>query len=286
MNDSAENFPTFFDSGNISFKKAKYIIHKIPYEKTTSFIKGTKDAPDEIIKNSYSLDFLNIETSKEFKDEDFYTMGALKFKKNDSIEISLKKIENYLEKNFIKNRYNIFLGGEHTITYPIVKFLKTKEEKFSLIYFDAHYDLKNSYENTKYSHACVMRRIYELGIDIMGIGIRAGDREEYDFVGKNKLKIMESHNFDFKNLEKQIKSLEKNIYLSVDFDFFSPQLLPSVGTPELDGFSLEKYKKILNIIKNKNIIGMDFVEFSPIKNIPQYSYLAASIIFKTLAILT
>ena len=285
MNNPSE-ISTFFDSGNPSFEKAKYIIHQIPYEKTTSFIKGTEYAPQEIIKNSYTLDFLDIETGKEFKDEDFYTLTSLNFKKDDSIEKGIRKIEEYVIENFTPGKLNIFIGGEHTITYPITKSLKEKVNDFSLIYFDAHYDLKKSYENSEYSHACVMRRIYENKIDIFGIGIRAGDKEEHNFVKKNNIKIINGYELNMEKISEKINSLKQNIYISVDFDFFSPTVLPAVGTPELDGFNIRIYKQILNLIKGKNIIGMDFVEFSPVRNMAQYSYMAASIIFKTIAVLS
>ncbi len=277
---------TFFDSGNINLKNSKYIIHRIPYEKTTSFIKGTGNAPDEIIKNSFSLELFDIETKRVYKDEDFFTMESLKFSDTETIQTSVKKIGKYVRDNFIKDKLNIFIGGEHTITYAITKTMKKMGKDFSLIYFDAHYDLKDSYENSGYSHACVMRRVYEEGIDILGIGIRAGDKEESDFVRKNNIKIVNSYNFDYSAIEKHIKSMNKNIYISVDFDFFSPAVLPSVGTPEIDGFDIDIYKKTLYLIKGKNIIGMDFVEYSPIKGFEQYSHIAASIIYKTISILS
>jgi agmatinase len=277
---------TFFDSGNINLKEAKYIIHQIPYEKTTSFIKGTGNAPDEIIKNSFSLELFDIETKKNYKDEDFFTIEPLKLNNRETIKSSIDKIEKYVRQNYLKDKTNIFIGGEHTITYPITRGIKELGKDFSLIYFDAHYDLKNSYENSEYSHACVMRRVYENEIDILGIGIRAGDKEEYDFVRKNNIKIINSYDFNLSVMEEYIESMNKNIYISVDFDFFEPSFLPAVGTPETDGFDISVYKKILNLIKGKNIVGMDFVEFSPIKGFEQYSYIAASIIYKTISILT
>ncbi len=161
---------------------------------------------------------------------------------------------------------------------------------FHFIYFDAHYDLRDSYEGSKFSHASTVRRIYELQIPITGIGIRAGDIEEYSFAKEKSLTIVHSYEIkkDFSIIEKSLKKIkEELIHISFDFDFFDGFYLPSLGTPEPSGFNLDDFLKILKLIKtlDKKIIAVDFVEFSPINSLPQSSYLAAAVIFKTISML-
>ncbi len=278
---------TFLDSENLSYEKAKYLFLPIPYEKTTSFLKGTSRAPEEIIKNSYSLELFDPETGKIYRDEDFYTLKPVEFKKEDSEEISLGKIEKRVKEEYKESKYFISIGGEHTITLPIVRAIKKIKGNFSIVFFDAHYDMRDSYEGTKFSHACVMRRIYEEGFDITGVGMRAGSIEDFEFSKKDGIEIFDLKNFDEKKFAKRLSQTDEKIYISVDFDFFDPSIIPAVGTPEIEGGTLEEYEKILKIIKKteKKIVGIDFTEFLPIKNLPQYSYIASSIIFKTLNIL-
>jgi len=278
---------TFLDSENLSYEKAKYIFLPIPYEKTTSFLKGTANAPEEIIKNSYSLELFDPETGKIYSDEDFYTLKSVDFNAADNEKISLGKIEERVKEEYRESKHLISIGGEHTITLPIVRAIKEIKGDFSIIFFDAHYDMRDSYEGSKFSHACVMRRIYEEGFDITGIGMRAGSIEDFEFSQKREIETFALTNFDKRKFEERLNKIGEKIYISVDFDFFDPSILPTVGTPEIEGGTLKEYKQVLRIIEKggKNIVGMDFTEFLPVRNLPQYSYIASSIIFKTLNIL-
>ena len=279
---------TFFDSENLSYEESRYLILPIPYEKTTSFVKGTAKAPEEIIKNSFSLELYDSYSEKEYKDEDFFTLKSINFPKKLGIEDSLNLIQKKVKENFKEDKHLIFFGGEHTITLPIIRaYKKLLKENFSLLYFDAHYDLRDSYEGSKFSHACVMRRINEEGIKLTGVGIRAGSKEDYEFSQKKGIQIFKAGKFEEKLFRERIKELEKNIYISVDFDYFDPSILPAVGTPEISGETIEDFTKILKIIKeeDKRVVGTDFVEFSPVKEMPQYSYIAAAIIFEAIKIL-
>jgi len=279
---------TFFNSENLSYKEAKYLFLPIPYEKSTSFLKGTSKAPENIIKNSFSLELFDPYSKKEYKDEDFFTLDPIKFEKNLNTEDSLLLIQKKVKDILSENKHLIYLGGEHTITLPIVKAYKELfKNKFSLLYFDAHYDMRDLYEGNRFSHACVMRRVYEEGIRIIGIGIRVGSIEDYNFSQKKGIKIFKSGEFDRDSFLKGLNELEDLIYISVDYDYFDPSILPAVGTPEIDGGTIYEFRKILKILKEsgKRVIGIDFVEFLPVKNMPQYSYIASSIIFEAIRIL-
>ncbi len=257
------------------------MFHTIPFEKTTSFLKGTLKAPEEILKYSDYLEFFDPEEKELFSESSFYTKFNGEFK-------DLESIYEYVIKNFDKGKKNIFVGGEHTVTYSIVRALKEIGYNFHFIYFDAHYDLRDSYEGNRFSHASTIRRVFEIIPDITGFGIRAGDIKEYEFYKSNKIKIFHSFEIDekFEEIETHIKNIRKDLfYISFDFDFLDGFYLPSTGTPEPNGCGLKTYLKIMEFIKesSKKIIGVDFVEFLPIKDRPQYSYFASYVIFKTIS---
>ncbi len=263
------------------YEKAEFLFHAIPFEKTTSFLRGTLKAPEEILKYSDYLEFFDPQEKELFSDLSFYT------KFNDEFE-DLESIYKYVIKSFDKKKKNIFIGGEHTLTFSIIRALKEFGYNFHFIYFDAHYDLRDSYEGNRFSHASAIRRVFEIIPDITGFGIRAGDIEEYEFYRSKGITVFHSFEIEekFEEIENHIKKIKKDfIYISFDFDFLDGFCFPSTGTPEPNGSGLRTYLKIVEFIKksSKKIVGIDFVEFMPIKDRPQYSYFASYVIFKTIS---
>ena len=150
------------------------------------------------------------------------------------------------------------------------------------MYFDSHYDLKDSYEGSKYSHACVARRLLEIA-PLVEIGVRSLSRDEKDFLPNNNIKIISMTEVrkdqDWRNKIKN--SLSKNVYISIDLDVFDPSIMPSVGTPEPGGFAWYEFLDVIrDVIAEKNIVGFDVVELCPIKNMISADFMAARLIYK------
>ena len=243
-------------------EESEIVIIPVPYEKTTSYIKGTKNGPKEILKASLELEHFDIETKKTPKK--IHTLEPI-----NSLEELSKKVKQ------LKDKFIISLGGEHSITFPIVKELP---KDISILQIDAHSDLRDTFKNNKFSHACVSRRIFEINKNLIQVGIRSLSKEEHDFIQENKIKVFYR---DKINNEEILNSLNEKVYITIDVDSLDPSIIPSTGTPEPNGL---KYKELLELLKlifkNKNVIGLDIVELSPIKDLHAPNYTIAKLIYK------
>jgi agmatinase len=180
------------------------------------------------------------------------------------------------------NKRVVLLGGEHTVSIGVVKALSKTCDRLSVLQLDAHADLRDSYQESKYSHACTMRRIGEIAPSV-GVGIRNLSLDEQEFVEKKKIDL-----FYAKDLtenagwaDQVLSKLSENVYLTMDLDFLDPSIMPSVGTPEPGGLlwneTLDFLKKA---VERKNIVGFDCVELCPIPGLVAPDFLAAKLIYK------
>lgn len=267
-------------------KKAKFWVLPVPLETTVFNLGGTKEGPLAIILASRAIELFDEDLKKEIKEEDFFTLPFLDFSKNSTKEAILDIQKAVFE--ILKNKkFPVILGGEHTITLgAVLAFKKLFGKKFSVLQFDAHCDLRNEFEGTKYSHATFARRIVEdLKIKICQLGIRSFSKEEFDFFKNSKLvKVFFKKDYNLKEIS---NFLEQHIYLTIDLDCFDPSIMPAVGTPEPEGFLFEEILNLIKeILKNKKIIGLDCVELCPIPGLFAPNYLASKLIFKILNLLT
>ncbi len=268
-----------------SFENSKVVIFPIPYELTTSFLKGTSRAPLRVIEVSDYLELYEEEMGWEPWKIGISTLEPIETVHD--VEEMMRRIESATRWLISSNKFPVFIGGEHTISFPIVKAFKGSGTKFSVIQLDAHADLRDVYEGTKLSHACVMRRIAELGVKIAGIGIRAISSEEVEFVRNNtdKYKLFEIEDLESPLWKDELMNfLEGNVYVSVDVDVFDPSEIPSVGTPEPGGMRWKEVVSIIkNISRNKKVIGADFTELSPQPSNFYSEYAVAKLIYKLIS---
>lgn len=263
--------------------QAKVALIPAPLEITTSWQKGTKEAPTEILKVSPNLEFFDEETELEPQEIlGFFTypVPELPFDIDMALDVISKNVKEALE----EKKFPIVIGGEHTITLGSIKALKEFYKNLKILHLDAHLDLRDEYLGCKFSHATVVRRIYEMGIPILSIGVRTLCKEEYEFIKKTNFSLLwmkdlrENQDKSFKIIEDFIK--EGEIYLSLDMDVFDPSVAPGVGTPEPGGMSWYEFLQIIKLVVRYNLIGMDIVETKPTVGNAITEYLAAKIIFK------
>lgn len=253
---------TFLDIQE-SLEKAKVVILPIPHEKTITYKKGTSQAPSAIIEASKQIEHYDLESKKTPITP--HTLEPIKY---DQIQETIKKL---------KDKFIISLGGEHSISFPIVKELKEKYNNLTVLQIDAHADLRDEYDNNKFSHACVMSRILEI-CPAVQVGIRSISKEEADFAKQNNLSIFYMDNI---NNEEILNSLSENVYITLDVDAFDPSVIPSVGTPEPGGFTWNEMLELLKpIFEKKNVIGFDIVELAPIKCLHAADFTVAKLIYK------
>ncbi|MGB7532648.1 MAG: agmatinase [Halobacteriota archaeon] len=279
-------------AGSLSEKdkeKALYDIIGVPYD-GNAIIKGSRGGPKAIRDASQRLETFLWHKKLELSDLLYYDYGDIKLKLK-SEHNHLFKAQNIAEFVLEHTRIRrVFLGGDHSITYPLVKYLFEHDEVASVIFIDAHADFRDSYRGNKYSNACVMRRIAELvGFEhVIEIGVRSSSADEY--ASLNQIPIYDA---DVMLSEKGVQGVleeigkgEEKTYLSIDIDVLDPGIAPGVEHPEPCGLSLESLISLVQgIIKGRDVVASDVVEVNPRLDIANgiTSLNAARVVFEILA---
>jgi agmatinase len=214
-----------------------------------------------------------------------YKQGIYTFKPincNGSSKIVFERINKTVQRLLKYSATSFFVGGEHSITPAITESFIKKYKDLSILHFDAHADLRSSYEGKRYSHACAMYKISEK-CKVAQVGIRSIAKEELKLVNTGNVKTFKmQENLNISRLiPKVLKHLTKNVYISIDVDGFDPSVIPATGTPEPGGFGwYDALKLFKQVCRTKNIVGVDVVELSPVENFPASEFTAAKLIYK------
>ena len=267
--------------------KEKVIVIPFGLEKTVSYGKGTKNGPKEIIKASHQVELYDEELNCEpYKKIGIKTLKPFKIDKN--INKALKKISKINEEILNKKIFPLTLGGEHSITPGCIEPFAKKYNKLCLLHFDAHADLRESYDGEKFSHASAIKRCLDYkNVSVISFGIRNISKYEMSYLKKNPSKInifwaKDKNKWNLKKFKKMIKN--KTVYLTFDVDGLDSSIMPATGTPEPGGLLWDETLKIIKIaFKNSNIVGADINEFSPIKGFNSYNFLVAKLAYKILS---
>jgi len=267
--------------------KEKVIIIPFGLEKTVSYGSGTRNGPKEIIRASHQVELYDEEMKCEpYKKIGIKTLKPFKIDKN--LDTSLKKIASINKKILDKKLFPMTFGGEHSITPGCIKPFVKRFKKICLLHFDAHADLRNSYNGEKYSHASAIRRCLDhKNVSIISFGIRNISKSEIPFLKKNKSRInifwaKDKAKWSMKSFKQLIKN--KTVYLTFDVDGLDSSIMPATGTPEPGGLLWDETLDIIRIAaKNSNIVGADINELSPIKGFNSYNFLVAKLAYKILS---
>ena len=267
--------------------KTKVIIVPFGLEKTVSYGSGTKNGPKEIIKASHQVELFDEELNKEpYKEIGIKTVKPFAIKKK--IGDALNQLSNINEKILSKNKFPMVFGGEHSITPGSIKPFVNKYDQITLLHFDAHADLRESYQGEKFSHASAIKRCLDFkNVNVVSFGIRNLSQQEMDFYNDNRNRIeifwgKDKKNWDLSKLDKLFK--DKTVYITFDVDGFDASIMPATGTPEPGGLLWEDVLPIIKeVCKISNIVGADINELAPIKNFDSYNFLVAKLAYKILA---
>jgi len=267
--------------------KEKAIVIPFGLEKTVSYGGGTKNGPKEIIKASHQVELYD----EELKCEPFKKIGikTLKpFKISKKINKAINQIAEINQKILDNKLFPITLGGEHSITPGCIKPFVKKYKKLTLLHFDAHADLRESYAGEKYSHASAIKRcIDHKNVSVVSFGIRNISAEEIPTLKKNKKRIniywaKDKKKWDLNKFKKQIKN--KDVYITFDVDGLDSSIMPATGTPEPGGIFWDEALEIIKIAcKSSRIVGADVNELAPIKGFNSYNFLVAKLVYKILS---
>lgn len=281
----AKNFGNI-NEDHASFKKAKACVIQAPYEGAVTYGKGTGRGPGAIIDASMHMELFDDELQSETHRQGIHTSPPLEFDSHTTPEKAASQVKNAVAEVLKANKFPVLLGGEHSLTIGAVKAAKEVAPELSVLYLDAHYDLRDEYKGSKYNHACVARRVHEV-CPLVELGTRSLSREEKDFLntfpsGLNVISvydILETH--DWKKQASRL--LSKDVYITIDLDVLDPSLMPSVGTPEPGGIGWYEFLDLLKIVtKEKKIVGFDVVELSPKEGLAAPDFLAAKLIYRLL----
>ena len=267
--------------------KEKVIVVPFGLEKTVSYGTGTRNGPKEIIKASHQVELYDEELNCEpYKKIGIKTLKPFKIEKN--INKALNKISRINEKIINNNMFPLVFGGEHSITPGCIAPFAKKHKKLCLLHFDAHADLRDSYNGEKYSHASAIRRCLDYkNLSVISFGIRNISKSEVSYLRKNsnRIKIFwakDKKKWNLNSFKKLIKN--KIVYLTFDVDGFDSSIMPATGTPEPGGLLWQETLEIIKIaMKNSKIIGADINELSPIKGFNSYNFLVAKLAYKILS---
>ena len=277
----------FLGIDNKSKGKEKVVVVPFGLEKTVSYGGGTSKGPKEIIKASHQVELFDEDLNKEpYKHIGIKTLKPFPIKKN--IIDALKQIENINKLLLDKKKFPLVLGGEHSLTAGAIRPFIKKFGKICLLHFDAHADLRNSYNGNKFSHASAIRRCLDNpNVSVISFGIRNISSNEISFLNKNRKRIKiywakDKLNWDLNKFKKIIRN--KKVYLTFDVDGLDSSLMPATGTPEPGGLFWDETIKIIKIAaQSSKIVGGDINELSPIKGFDSYNFLVAKLAYKIIS---
>ena len=275
--------------GYDAHQKTNHKVVVVPFglEKTVSYGAGTKNGPKEIIKASHQVELFDEELNKEpYKEIGIKTLKPFLIKKK--IKSALNQLTKINEKILSNNKFPIVFGGEHSLTVGSIKPFVKKYDEITLLHFDAHADLRESYDGEKYSHASAIKRCLDFkNVKVVSFGIRNLSQSEMNFYKKNQDRIeifwsKDKKNWDLSRLKTIFK--EKNVYITFDVDGFDASIMPATGTPEPGGLLWEEVLPIIkSVCQISNIVGVDINELAPIKNFDSYNFLVAKLAYKILS---
>ena len=241
---------------------AEIILFGAQFDSTTSYPPGTRFGSGAVRRESYGIECYSPYQDKDLTDTAVLDCGDLELCFGDTSQ-ALEQITAFTKEVLEEKKLPFMLGGEHLVTLGAFRAVKEAYPDVHVIHFDAHADLREEYLDVKLSHACVLRRCWELVGDgrIHQFGIRSGDREEFRW-GKEHV---DTRKFDFEGLADTLKKLKgKPVYFTLDLDVLDPSVFPGTGTPEPGGVSFDELRKAATLVcEQGNIVGCDVNELSP-----------------------
>lgn len=270
------------------FEKADTVVVPVPFDSTTSYGSGTRFGPSAIIDASTQVELYDIELGKNICDDvTVHTLDELRIHKG-SPEKTVKNVEKAVSLIVKAGKRPVVLGGEHSITAGAVAGLGEKD--FSVLQIDAHADLRDSYEGTRFSHASAMRRVRDVTKSTVQVGVRSLCDEEAEYIEKEDPQIFfaddlvrnrRNDGLAAADLTRMVSKLKDKVYVTVDIDGFDPSLVPGTGTPEPGGLLWNDVLSIMRAVgKGKEILGFDVVEVMPTPPLRTSEFIAAKLTYK------
>lgn len=252
------NIATFI-ACDAAYEEAKAVIYGTPFDQTTSFRPGTRFASQTMRSESFGIETYSPYQDKDLLDIKVMDAGDIELPFGD-VERSLGMIYQQAKQILENGKMPVMIGGEHLVTLPQFKAVLEKYPDVHIIHFDAHADLRMDYLGQQLSHACVMRRCYELVGEnrIFQFGIRSGERSEFEVKG------VYTHKFDLATFPQIVEELkDKPVYFTLDLDVLDPSVFPGTGTPEAGGVTFKELLEAVMHLQKLNVVAFDVNELAP-----------------------
>lgn len=272
-----------------SYEASRVVILPIPYEATTTYRKGCENGPAALLEASPQLEYYDDELDRETCwDARIYTHSPIADTRNGQWIASEKMLEvtrDTVYQLIQDDKFVISLGGEHSITTGIVDaYRQAYPEPFTVIQIDAHGDMRHEYEGSIHNHACVMRRILDMGLPTLPIAIRAVCQEEADLIKEKSIPVIWAREIakDANWIERAIANIStERVFITIDLDGLDPTLIPGVGTPEPGGLNWYALTTFLRQVFEKHqVIGCDVMELAPVVDSVVSQFTAAKLVYK------
>ena len=261
MTKHAKNIETFI-ACDCEYADAKTVMFGVPFDSTTSFRPGTRFGPSAIRSESFGIETYSPYQNRDLEDICVFDSGDIELRIGDT-DACLSQIEERAKTILDDGKRPMMIGGEHLVTLGVFRAIAERYPDVHIIHFDAHADLREDYLGVKHSHACVLRRCWDIiGDDrIHQFGIRSGERAEFEFAKTHT----DMHPFSLEDVASVIKDLaRKPVYFTLDLDVLDPSIFPGTGTPEAGGVSFEELRRAATqVCSSLNIVGCDVNELSP-----------------------
>ena len=273
-----------FEEKYTNYETAEIAILPVPYDGTSTWIKGADKGPQALLEASFNLEFYDIETDSEVFKKGIATLDAVT--ENSSPEAMADEVERRMNTILDDKKFPVLLGGEHSVSVGAFRAVAKHYDNFSILQLDAHSDMRDEYEGSPYNHACVMARGKDITSSIVQVGIRSSAIEEKHNIDPER--IFYAHEIkelgDTTWMYEISQKLLDNVYVTIDLDVLDPAYMPSTGTPEPDGLSYRDVMTLLKLINERhNIIGLHVVELCPNASNKAPDFLAAKLIYQFLS---
>ena len=264
-----------------SYSESGIIIVPVPYDETSTWMKGADKGPDAILDASVNLEFYDVETSSEAHLKGINTIAPILEK--ETPEKLVKDVYDRIFSLLSDKKFPVIIGGNHTVSIGAIKAFSEYFENLTILQLDAHADLRQVYEGSVFNHACTMARAREFA-PVIQVGIRSMSAEELPFVERDRIFFSHELYYDKSLYHRALDKLTGNVYITIDLDVFDPSIMPSTGTPEPGGppyFELLHFMR--DVIKSRNVVGFDVVELCPSETNKSPDFIAAKIIYQLLS---
>lgn len=271
-----------------NLESSSIVVLPVPYDSTTSYRSGSREGPKAIIDASRYLEDYDIELKSEPSVLGILTLPEIE-PNVDGPKAMIKRVKDIVKYFSSLGKIIALFGGEHSISLGAVQAMSETYNDLSVLYLDAHGDLREEYMGSKYSHACTARRILEI-CPIVEVGVRSISKEEMDFIDDqtngadiNLYFYDRGETYRSWDVEEIVSKLSRNVYLSIDLDVLDPSFMAAVGTPEPGGLDWERVVDLIRCLcENKNLVGFDIVELSPWNGPPSCAFIASKLAYKTM----